>query len=233
MNKKLTLLSVLLLLCVSPTFAIDVVGPTGLPGWNRGDDGSTYQKFDMSTPNANPQGADIDQNPFGAPEIERIGQWEWAPDVDGPGGGTVDAWHCMGDGTGEGSIGTLKLMIPNDPADRPLKKLVLQITTTSEPTSIQVDGFGPLSPYSVQEFDPGVADVQHPGSYQGQPWYTYVYGYEIEPNPHNEEIWIDFEYCSWIDQIDVDTICTVPEPTTIGLLSVGGLACLVRRRRKA
>jgi hypothetical protein len=53
----------------------------------------------------------------------------------------------------------------------------------------------------------------------------------IEPNPARETIWIQPQDCTlYIDQIVIDTICTVPEPATVCLLGLGGLVLLRKRR---
>jgi len=74
-------------------------------------------------------------------------------------------------------------------------------------------------------------------SYHMNNWITYACDYEIAPNPAWEEIGLKFfttdgapNYPPWfVDQVTIDTFC--PEPATLGLLAVGGLALLARRRR--
>ena len=203
-------------------------------GWIRGEPGSTYQKFDMSTPIQGPNPANINENPFGEPTIEIFeGEWEWGI-VPGPDGGetTVDAWHCMSpDG------GKLKIRVPNDPQNNPLKKIYIQITTTKYPSGVTVVGGDAAgNTFTSGTFTTGRYSVQHPGGIPNTlpggpaPWYTYDFGRTITPNPEFEEIIIDMPYCGWIDQIDIDTICTIPEPASMSLLALSGLA-LFRRRK--
>ncbi len=54
---------------------------------------------------------------------------------------------------------------------------------------------------------------------------------EIGPNPEGE--WLTFWLVNStnIEEIVVDTIC-MPEPASMGLMALGGLAFLVRRRRR-
>lgn len=63
-------------------------------------------------------------------------------------------------------------------------------------------------------------------------WITEAYDIIIYPNPDWEEIGLKFDvYPAYVDQVVIDTKC-VPEPMTLSLLAIGGLA-LIRRRRKA
>lgn len=228
--KKLALLFIFAVVaCATPARAIDYWG--GPPGWDRGEPGSTYQKFDMSTPIAGLNPANVNENPFGIPYIEMEGNWEWAI-VDGPTPGeTVDAWHSEGDGMGGGSS-VLRLIIPNAPEPNPIKKIFVQITSTKAPSSVTPVGQGTTGPYTAGTFPTGLPQIQHPGSYQGLPWYTYNYGLTIEPNPEFEELLIEIPYCGWIDQIDVDTICTIPESTPLAILLAGGAVVLWQSRRQ-
>lgn len=229
--------AIVVVVCLSVTstgWAIDYWGGPPSPengGWVRGEPGSTYQKFDMTTPIAGPNPANINENPFGCPTIEMYeGEWEWGI-VEGPAGDgtTVDAWHSASEPGG----GTLKITIPNDPQDNPIKKIYIQMTTTKSPTSITVTGTDAAGgSYTSGTFPTGRPSIQHPGGVAGSgPWYTYSYGLTIKPNPKSEDILINMPYCAWIDQIDIDTICTIPEPATMCLLGLGGLAILRRRRR--
>lgn len=227
MKKFMMLALLLLIVCAQPALAIDVWG--GSPAWTRGEPGSTYQKFDMSTPIGGPNPPNVNENPFGGPTIEMDGMWEWGI-IPGPAGdgSTVDAWHSIGDGTG-GGTSTLKITVPNDPMMNPIKKIFMQVTSTKAPVNVTTVGHGPNGPYTSGTWQTGKPQIQHLGGYQGLPWYTYNYGLTISPNPESEEILVEIPFCGWVDQIDIDTICTVPEPTTLAMLSLAGLALLRRR----
>ena len=76
-----------------------------------------------------------------------------------------------------------------------------------------------------------VAITEPPG------WVTAAYEFAFEPNPAWEEIYLKFDWISdpapggaYVDQVVIDTLC-IPEPMTVGLLALGALG-LIRRRRK-
>jgi hypothetical protein len=63
------------------------------------------------------------------------------------------------------------------------------------------------------------------------PWYTYNGVIEIRPNPKGEWITWDLLPSTNIEEIVIDTVCVVPEPMTLAVMALGGLALLRRRRR--
>jgi len=72
---------------------------------------------------------------------------------------------------------------------------------------------------------------------QGDGWKTLVFSFFIEPNPWEEEVALKFydfgateKLTCYVDQVVIDTIC--PEPGTMGLLAIGGVALIGRRRRR-
>ena len=65
--------------------------------------------------------------------------------------------------------------------------------------------------------------------YSGSAWYTYEWTMTIQPNPEYEWIHIAFPASANIEDVHINTIC-VPEPATLGLLGLAGLA-MVRSRR--
>ena len=220
----LLVFSIVVMFVAVPALAKDY----GLPGtapepWNRGDPGSTYQHWQFSSPTSNTP--DDYNNPYGdSPtfEFESPSNWGWNSSMPGPDGGTstVSAWTLQT----ESGTGTVILHVPNNPDPNEIKYIYLQITSTKFPTVTPVGG-GSDGPYTSGTWPTGVAEWQ-----EANGWYTYNWGFTIEPNPEYEDIVIDFPYGASIDQIVVDSICT-PEPATMSLLAVGGLV-LLRRRRK-
>jgi hypothetical protein len=62
----------------------------------------------------------------------------------------------------------------------------------------------------------------------GEHWYV-TYDITLSPNPPEEVIVIQPAGCTtYIDEIVVDTIC-IPEPATLLMLGLGGLALLRKR----
>ena len=60
-----------------------------------------------------------------------------------------------------------------------------------------------------------------------------VWRIRLEPNPVHERLWIGPAECSlYLDEVAIDTIC-IPEPATIGLLCIGAVGLVRRKRRRA
>jgi len=135
----------------------------------------------------------------------------------GPGLTGVNTWHVDVDGGG------FRLDIPNDPKDRPFKEIHLQYT--SDKSSLAAPQTNPPGGTHAG----GVAG--HGTSDDGDWWYTYEWTITLQPNPQSELIQVFFPASANIGEIDVATICYAPEPATLSLLALGGLA-LIRKRRK-
>jgi hypothetical protein len=209
MRKMVAMITVLLMICLAGTsLAKDVWGGPPEDTWARGDQGTTFEHWDFSNPELfEPENFD---NPNGIPfaEFDPTDGWYWGPEWECPPemdpSGFVDGWHCENpDG------GTITLVIPNtdDPAGK--KWIFMQVTSTKG-YSVTVSGSGSnTGGYTSGTWPTGKPQLQWPGpAPYGGCWYTYNSGLWIEPNPESETITLTFPYCSVVDQIVIDTICT-------------------------
>ena len=176
------------------------------PHWVDGK--TTEQRWEFPTDPENPVYVD---NPFGDPVVEVVnGTYpDW---VQGWEGGEIATWHV---GPGEGK---LRITVPNNPEPNKQKVIWVQVTSDKGPAP-----GGPVTN------PPGTVSYPKPAVGLGGTWYVYTAQVVIPYNPPYEVIEYTFPECTNIEEVVVKTIC-VPEPATLGLLALGGLA-LIRRRR--
>jgi len=228
MCKKLLMIVAMLVVClVGTALAVDVWNGPPDGTWNRGDAGSTIQHWDFNDPAW--LFPEILDNPYGEPfvEFDPPTGWEWgeweAPEELDP-NGLVTGWHCS-----DPAGGSITLVIPNSDDPNGIKSIFLQVTSSKVPSDVTVSGSGGNpSGYTSGSWSTGLPHIQWPPpAPPGGLWYTYNYGRYIIPNPEYETITLTFPYCSVVDQIVVDTICST-DPVTNEESSWGRVKTLFR-----
>lgn len=160
----------------------------------------------------------------GAPTATILGPMTWDP-YDGDG-----AW--IGSGPTPADFGIIDLYIPNWIDLLPVKFIRVQMTVQNSgmPGAVHVAGITASDPQGITGVQfVGATETLIPGTL-GQLVHR-VEDWRIFPNPDFENIRIIVPTDTLVDQIVVDTI-SIPEPATIGLLTLAG-ATLLRRRRVA
>ena len=125
----------------------------------------------------------------------------------------------------------LGFIIPNFPGG-PQKIMDIQITYAVD------DGWLPLAGPAWIVTGGEVVDAYFVTWALTDGWATDLFELIIEPNPSEEYIALYFQdasglpmYPAYVDQVVIDTIC-IPEPATMSLLALAGVAALRRRRRR-
>lgn len=205
MKRFLILAVVVFLGAGSKLFADDYIAPA----W-RGDEGSTMQVWEFSEFDFTPA-PDIVRNPYGDPLLWADSHG-WIPTMDCRQG----IWPLSGE---------IDVYIPNRPEILPEKRIWLQLVWKP---GDQYNPYLPDAPMvGVVPFDKMVVTRTDTPADCG--WTYSIFAIDIWPNPVEE--WITIKGDILVDQLVIDTIC-IPEPGTIGLLSLGGLTLLGRRRRR-
>ncbi len=252
MMKRLSLFLFLLVavgLVATPAWAIDLP-----PGFENPANNPTYQCWEpmpVGMPEEPPEPLPFDipfpptvwDNPFGPPTVtfrptpetgdgEFVSEW-----TNGWTGEPIPTWHFDGDST---EIANIEIWIPNSPDPNPVKYLSMSIIADkSVGGAAHPNQIIPGPPGGNVSSVPGAAHSTQlstgpgTGSDDGGVWYQYDSMYMIEPNPEWELIILPIIGCTNIASIEIATVCIpVPEPSTVVLLSVLGLALVGFYRTK-
>ena len=190
-----------LVVVASPAWADDIVPPA----W-RGLSGSSWAEWEYSTPIPNPA-PDRGFLPYGMPTTQvypGVGQ-NWWDILNGRQG----VWPLSGE---------IWIGFPNQQLELPYKDIYLQLTWEE-----QAPGNRPIVLTTAPQQINGTLVHEVP---LGGLWKHSIYTIRLEPNPPWEQILITGGVD--VDQVVIDTRC-FPEPATLGLLAMGGVALLRRR----
>ena len=159
----------------------------------------------------------------------------------GPGTPTVHIGVTNQDGSENNqALVPVHIWIPNNPDPNEVKKVWWQMTADKsatpqgDPPQVTPTGADPSTAVPPAHPTQAGGDNSVPGAagslkHGNSNWYTYSGLNEVGPNPEGE--WLTFWLVNStnIEEINIDTICT-PEPGSMVLLAMGGLALLRRRR---
>jgi hypothetical protein len=133
--------------------------------------------------------------------------------------------------------GEIDVIIPNSPVLNPYKKITINLIWAPGgvdpfmPDQPLVGVVGLDVPDDAMPVDEPVMEIVSiiNDPFAGTPWVLSIYEIIIRPNPPKE--WIAIKGDILVDELGIRTEC-VPEPATVGLLGLGGLALLRSRRKR-
>lgn len=206
------------------------------PAW-RGDPGSTFQEwtFDQDPgidPNTDsppfiesPNPTVV--NPFGSPTASI----DWDPPFGTGWYDSLPAVYGGKQGWWDIATGSITLEIPNRPSNPPGSEKLIQIQVTYW-DDINKAPLISISPFATQ-IGATTTTLVETGPVGGA-WYSALSTWRLQPNPQEETITLTGPagIGSQIDQVVVDTICIIPETSSLacaGLLALAGV-WVVRRR---
>ncbi len=190
------------------TGAIAFADNVDIPPWH-GATGSTFQEWDFETESTLPiPNPDTFNNPYEPPPSLHVNTiYDW---IDG-------AWP----------LGEIDVYLPNAQMNGPDTHKHIWIQLTWQAAEKDDNLFLADQPLvSVAPFD-DMTMYRNDDKQVVAGWIHSTFEITIRPNPIEE--WITIKGDILVDELVIDTIC-IPEPATIALLGLGGLA-LMRKRR--
>lgn len=222
-TSRLLLAGAVLVSLVSAGLADDLVPPN----W-RGQAGTTVVQWEFLTDNPTPA-PDWVENPYGDPNITvtpgpGAGWFESLGDYDPQGPGGQGWWNLSGE---------FHAYVPNG-GHGPAKEIWIQLVWSPQAAAdnrprvsvTDPDGTTPeLTTPLVEE----LLYVENEGLTNEIKVFHSVYHFDLLPCPDWEIIHVRGGVN--VDEVVIDTWCT-PEPASMGLFGLGGVAALIRRRRR-
>ncbi|HET6442940.1 MAG TPA: PEP-CTERM sorting domain-containing protein [candidate division Zixibacteria bacterium] len=240
MSRFLTLTAITLFFAAATTSSFAAsIGPSDMVWWTRGDAGTTWQEWYFNNDD-NPAIPDTSFNPFGTPSVEIYNEG----DEHGAIGWYPERWERLGVWHGEFTDVTIN--IPNVPEFNLFKEIWVEVGFIGhlmphpDYPDYPEEIYGPkVTPFYgdlkvAYEVEMIGLDIEQLGDYSGgaENWQKLTIGWRIYPNPLAEEIYLAFHNSGAdIDYIVIDTICAIPEPSTMIMLGLGLLVILVRRSK--
>ena len=182
------------------------------PPW-RAQPEAAYARWEFDTQDANPA-PDAQITTLGPPSCAITtpqGLNDWLPVFEGRPG----VWDLT-------AGGQIVATMPNLPEPRPYKDIWFQLTWYNQ---------GGRDPLPVIDIVPDIGQVTFlyiaDQIFFPDNWVWQLFHANIEPNPNTEDFIITGDIL--VDELVIDTYC-VPEPATMGLLSLGGVV-LMRRKK--
>ena len=196
------MVGVLLLMGASSALADNILPPP----W-AGESRTTVQGWEFSDDNLNPL-PDFGVNPFGLQPATVNPGYPWLPESNGRQG----VWPLSG---------SITFPIYNFPEPYPEKRIWIQVTW--QPQDVGNELHVGASAAGATEL--GCALIDDVLLADG--WRHTTTEIILEPNPQMEDV----EVWGWVnvDEVVIHTRC-IPEPATLGLIALGGLMMLRRRR---